>query len=30
LTYNVPTMLNVIGIEEIPISYSRPIFVISS
>lgn len=30
LTYNVPTMLNVIGVDEIPISFTRPIFVIGA
>lgn len=30
LRYTVPTMLNVIGIDEIPIRYSRPIFVVAS
>ena len=30
LDYDVPTMLSVIGIGEIPLSYSRPIFVINA
>ena len=30
LTYNVRTLLSVIGVGEIPLSYSRPIFVIPS
>jgi len=30
LTYNVPSVLSVIGIGNIPLSYSRPIFVVSS
>mgnify|MGYP001765268942 CR=1 FL=1 len=30
LTYQVPTMLNVLGIDEVPISFSRPVFVIAS
>ena len=29
VTYNVPTMLGLFGISEIPLSYSRPIFVVS-
>lgn len=29
LNYDVPTMLSIIGIGEIPLSYSRPIFVIA-
>ncbi len=30
LTYNVPTLLSIIGIDEIPISFTRPIFVVAS
>ncbi len=30
LDYDVPTMLSIIGIDEIPLSYSRPIFVIAA
>lgn len=30
LTYNLPTMLSVIGIDEIPISYTRPVFVVAT
>lgn len=30
LNYDVPTMLSIIGIGEIPLSYSRPIFVIAA
>ena len=30
LDYDVPTMLSIIGIDEIPLSYSRPIFVIEA
>lgn len=30
INYNVPSILSVIGIEYIPISYSRPIFVIDN
>lgn len=29
LQYNVPTFLGFIGIDEIPLSYSRPIFVVT-
>jgi Flp pilus assembly protein TadG len=29
LVYNVPTMLSIIGINEIPITYTRPVFVVS-
>jgi Flp pilus assembly protein TadG len=29
VTYDVPTMLAIFGIDEIPLSYSRPIFVIA-
>lgn len=29
LTYQIPSLLQVIGIGEIPLSYSRPIFVLS-
>lgn len=29
LTYNIPTMLSIIGIEEIPITYTRPVFVVA-
>ena len=29
VTYNVPTMLGLFGISEIPLSYSRPIFVVT-
>lgn len=28
LTYMVPTMLSIIGIDEIPITYTRPVFVV--
>jgi Flp pilus assembly protein TadG len=30
LTYRVPTFLGFIGVGEIPLTYSRPIFVVSS
>lgn len=30
LDYDVPTMLSILGIDEIPLSYSRPIFVIEA
>lgn len=30
MTYDVPTFLGVLGIDEIPLSYSRPIFVIAA
>ncbi len=30
LSYNVPTLLAVIGIDDIPISFTRPIFVVAS
>ena len=30
LTYQVPTFLSIIGIDDIPLTYSRPIFVIST
>ncbi|MFM5947969.1 MAG: TadE/TadG family type IV pilus assembly protein [Novosphingobium sp.] len=29
LRYNVPTMLSLLGVDEIPITYARPIFVIA-
>ncbi|HQV02683.1 MULTISPECIES: TadE/TadG family type IV pilus assembly protein [unclassified Novosphingobium] len=29
MRYNVPTMLSLLGVSEIPITYSRPIFVIA-
>jgi Flp pilus assembly protein TadG len=28
LSYNIPTFLGIIGISEIPISFSRPVFVV--
>jgi Flp pilus assembly protein TadG len=30
LTYNVPTMLGIFGMADIPLTYNRPIFVITS
>lgn len=30
VTYDIPTMLSFIGVNDIPLSYSRPIFVIAS
>lgn len=30
LTYAVPTVLGIIGIPDIPLTYSRPVFVLSS
>ncbi len=30
LNYDVPTMLGIMGIGEIPLSYSRPIFVVAA
>lgn len=30
LSYQLPTMLSVIGIDEIPISYTRPVFVVAT
>lgn len=30
LTYNIPTMLSIIGIEQIPVSFSRPVFVVAA
>ena len=30
LTYNVPTLLGVLGIDEIPITYTRPVFVVAT
>ena len=30
INYNIPTVLTIIGIDNIPISYTRPIFLIST
>lgn len=30
MTYRVPTMLAIFGIQDVPLSYSRPIFVIAT
>lgn len=30
LTYNLPTMLGVLGIDELPITYTRPVFVVAT
>lgn len=30
LTYTVPTVLSIIGIDDIPLTYTRPVFVVSS
>lgn len=29
LTYNIPSFLGIIGIDEIPITYTRPVFVVA-
>jgi hypothetical protein len=28
LTYNIPTFLSIVGIGEIPLTFTRPIFVV--
>lgn len=30
LTYTVPTLLSVIGVDDIPLTYTRPVFVVTS
>lgn len=30
LTYNVPTVLSIIGIPDVPLTYTRPVFVVTS
>jgi Flp pilus assembly protein TadG len=30
LTYNVPTVLGMIGVPDIPLTYTRPVFVVTS